>query len=99
MQIGIERVIENQHKCPMCRAELKDLDRIVHPRAEFCESVQQGIDTDTSSSKIEALLSILQGTCTCYYYILSNVSQLRLQMLARRPLSSVNGQVFWILYR
>lgn len=58
----ITRVIETQHKCPMCRAELKDETCLVQPAAEFGESAQQTIDFDTNSSKIEALLSILQAS-------------------------------------
>lgn len=58
----ITRVIETQHKCPMCRAELKDETCLVQPAAEFGESAQQTIDFDTNSSKIEALLSILKAS-------------------------------------
>ena len=59
----IERVIETQHRCPMCRAEPLELESLVHPAVEFGEtSDQPGIDTDTSSSKIEALLSILKAS-------------------------------------
>ena len=59
----IERVIETQHRCPMCRAEPLELESLVHPAVELGEtSDQPGIDTDTSSSKIEALLSILKAS-------------------------------------
>ncbi|MCJ1394092.1 hypothetical protein MMC18_006970 [Xylographa bjoerkii] len=58
----ITRVIGTQHKCPMCRAELKDETCLVQPAAEFGESADQEIDFDTSSSKIEALLSILKAS-------------------------------------
>ena len=60
----IKRVIETQHKCPMCRAELKDEICLVQPAAEFGDSTDQNqdIDFDTSSSKIEALLSILKAS-------------------------------------
>ena len=59
----ISRVIETQHKCPMCRAELKDENCLVQPAAGLGESaVQQDINIDTSSSKTEALLSILKAS-------------------------------------
>ncbi|KAA6413716.1 MAG: snf2 family helicase [Lasallia pustulata] len=59
----IERVIETQHKCPMCRAELVDQENLVRPAAGLGEAVQKvEIDIDTSSSKIEALLSILKAS-------------------------------------
>jgi hypothetical protein len=43
----IERVIETQKKCPMCRAELKD---------------NSTIDLDASSTKLEALIEILKAS-------------------------------------
>ncbi|MCJ1289033.1 hypothetical protein MMC34_000565 [Xylographa carneopallida] len=60
----IKRVIETQHKCPMCRAELKDEMCLVQPVAEFGDTADQDqdIDFDTSSSKIEVLLSILKAS-------------------------------------
>lgn len=59
----IERVIETQHKCPMCRAELLELDGLVRPAVELGESVEQpDIDVDTTSSKVEALLEILKAS-------------------------------------
>lgn len=58
----ITRVIETQHKCPMCRAELKDETCLVQPAAEFGESAEQTIDFDTNSSKIETLLTILKAS-------------------------------------
>jgi SWI/SNF-related matrix-associated actin-dependent regulator of chromatin subfamily A3 len=59
----INRVIETQHKCPMCRAELEDETCLVQPAAGLGESNsdQMDVDIDTSSSKIEALLSILKA--------------------------------------
>ena len=54
----IERVIEIQHKCPMCRGPLQKED-LVQPVIE--EQVPP-FDADTSSSKIEALLNILKAT-------------------------------------
>ena len=59
----IERVIETQHRCPMCRAEPLELESLVRPAVDLGEtSDQPDIDTDTSSSKIEALLSILKAS-------------------------------------
>ncbi|KAK4695561.1 hypothetical protein P7C71_g2213, partial [Lecanoromycetidae sp. Uapishka_2] len=59
----IERVIETQHKCPMCRAELMDADTLVRPAAELGETANlPDIDVDTSSSKVEALLEILKAS-------------------------------------
>ncbi|KAL9128395.1 MAG: hypothetical protein Q9217_002919 [Psora testacea] len=59
----IERVIETQHRCPMCRAEPLDLENLVKPAIDLGETAasdaEQDIDPDTSSSKIEALISIL----------------------------------------
>lgn len=59
----IERVIETQHRCPMCRAEPLELESLVRPAVDLGESSDQpDIDTDISSSKIEALLSILKAS-------------------------------------
>ncbi|KXX82067.1 putative SWI/SNF-related matrix-associated actin-dependent regulator of chromatin subfamily A member 3-like 1 [Madurella mycetomatis] len=58
----ISRVIEIQHKCPMCRAELSD-DKLVEPAPEHsAEEEKEELDTETKSSKTEALLKILQAT-------------------------------------
>lgn len=58
----IERVIETQHKCPMCRAHLDTpATTLVRPPKESSrESI--GFDPDSSSSKIEALMNILNAT-------------------------------------
>lgn len=56
----IERVIEGQHKCPMCRAELPSTASLVRPAKEA--AAPPPIDADTNSSKIEALLKILKAT-------------------------------------
>lgn len=53
---------EGQHKCPMCRSPLKDTEILVQPATEIPESASSGIDIDTSSSKVEALLSILKAS-------------------------------------
>ena len=59
----IERVIETQHRCPMCRAEPLELESLVRPAVDLGETTDQpDIDTDSSSSKIEALLSILKAS-------------------------------------
>lgn len=59
----IERVIETQHKCPMCRAELTDTEALVRPAVELGETADLiDIDVDTSSSKVEALLEILKAS-------------------------------------
>jgi SWI/SNF-related matrix-associated actin-dependent regulator of chromatin subfamily A3 len=55
----IERVIDTQHKCPMCRSELPDINHLVKPAKETSKS---DIDVDATSSKIEALLTILAAT-------------------------------------
>jgi SWI/SNF-related matrix-associated actin-dependent regulator of chromatin subfamily A3 len=53
----IERVIETQHKCPMCRQDLTSIAQLVRPAADA--NAQPDIDENESSSKVEALLSIL----------------------------------------
>jgi SWI/SNF-related matrix-associated actin-dependent regulator of chromatin subfamily A3 len=62
----IERVITEQHKCPMCRVELADNSTLVLPSAGLGESDDSAypitIDADTSSSKIEALIKILKAS-------------------------------------
>jgi SWI/SNF-related matrix-associated actin-dependent regulator of chromatin subfamily A3 len=62
----IEKVITEQHKCPMCRAELADNSTLVQPSAGLGESDDSAqaieIDAETSSSKIEALIKILKAS-------------------------------------
>ncbi|KAL8839507.1 MAG: hypothetical protein Q9170_001730 [Blastenia crenularia] len=58
----IEKVVETQHRCPMCRAEPLELDSLVRPVTELGESAQIDIDIDTSSSKVEALIKILKAS-------------------------------------
>jgi SWI/SNF-related matrix-associated actin-dependent regulator of chromatin subfamily A3 len=62
----IERVIETQHKCPMCRAELADNKTLVQPSAGLGESRGEDavleIDPETTSSKTEALIQILKAS-------------------------------------
>jgi SWI/SNF-related matrix-associated actin-dependent regulator of chromatin subfamily A3 len=56
----IEQVIERQHKCPLCRAELKDNTILVDPAVELGEDSSNAIaDPSQPSSKIEALIKVL----------------------------------------
>lgn len=56
----IEQTIERQHKCPLCRAEIKDTSALVSPAIESGEDAQNvAADPDNPSSKIEALIKIL----------------------------------------
>lgn len=58
----IEKVIETQHRCPMCRAEPIEVEKLVRPAVELGESAETDIDINTSSSKVEALLKILTAS-------------------------------------
>ena len=60
----IDRVIETQHKCPMCRAPLADSQQLVEPAANFGEGdeIDLDIDPETTSSKIEALVKLLKAS-------------------------------------
>lgn len=61
-RVCIAKVIEVQHKCPMCRAELSE-DKLVEPAPELSATQEeQELDTETKSSKTEAMLKILQAT-------------------------------------
>ncbi|KAE8553037.1 hypothetical protein EYB25_004416 [Talaromyces marneffei] len=59
----IEQVIERQHKCPLCRAELKDTGTLVAPATEMGEDAgaddAEAADASAPSSKIKALIKIL----------------------------------------
>ncbi|KAK1145795.1 hypothetical protein N8T08_004036 [Aspergillus melleus] len=56
----IEQVIDRQHKCPMCRAEIENTGTLVSPAAEMGENNDSvSADPDDPSSKIEALVKIL----------------------------------------
>jgi SWI/SNF-related matrix-associated actin-dependent regulator of chromatin subfamily A3 len=59
----ISKVIETQHKCPMCRAELKDESCLVQP-ANDCgdEASDDSMDLNASSSKLESMMTILAAT-------------------------------------
>jgi len=60
----IERVIDTQHKCPMCRAPLASAEELVGPRLETsaATSSESNMDTDATSTKINALIDILQAS-------------------------------------
>jgi SWI/SNF-related matrix-associated actin-dependent regulator of chromatin subfamily A3 len=58
----IEKVIEGQGKCPMCRAVIDSTSKLVRPAAEIAETPD--FDISESSSKIEALLAILKASRT-----------------------------------
>ncbi|KAF2716851.1 SNF2 family DNA-dependent ATPase domain-containing protein [Polychaeton citri CBS 116435] len=59
----IEQVIETQHKCPMCRAELRDAMKLVEPANEHGdEEVDRKMDISASSTKLEALVKILNAS-------------------------------------
>ena len=59
----ISRIIETQHKCPMCRAELEDRNCLVRPATGSGETSSKiEYDIDTSSSKVEALIGILKAS-------------------------------------
>ena len=60
----IEKVIETQQRCPMCRAEPLEIDSLVRPPIEHGESAENeaDIDIETTSSKIEALIKILKAS-------------------------------------
>lgn len=56
----IQKVVEGQHRCPMCRAELKDEACLVGPKNDFGdEGALDDLDPTQSSSKLEGLLKIL----------------------------------------
>ncbi|KAL9074423.1 MAG: hypothetical protein Q9157_004383 [Trypethelium eluteriae] len=59
----IERVIETQHRCPMCRAELEGTEALVQPARELGEEAPMEEPVDESmSSKVEAMLHILKAS-------------------------------------
>lgn len=57
----ITKVIEIQHKCPMCRNKLSE-ENLLEPFPEGGDEVDE-FDAEAQSSKMEALLEILQATC------------------------------------
>ncbi|KAL8802408.1 MAG: hypothetical protein Q9182_003831 [Xanthomendoza sp. 2 TL-2023] len=58
----IEKVIETQHRCPMCRAEPLEMESLVSPGKGLGESADNDVDISTTSSKVEALIKILQAS-------------------------------------
>jgi len=59
----ISKVIETQHKCPMCRAELKDESCLVQPSNDCGdEASDDTMDLNASSSKLESMMTILAAT-------------------------------------
>ncbi|OCK82728.1 hypothetical protein K432DRAFT_292616 [Lepidopterella palustris CBS 459.81] len=67
----IERVVETQHKCPMCRAEMESMiTTTVKPAKESAapasrteeDTLNQQMLENESSSKVEALMSILKAS-------------------------------------
>lgn len=62
--LGIEKVIEMQQKCPLCRCELTSVaSSLVEPMTiEDTEQTRPPVDLQKSGSKIEALLKILKAT-------------------------------------
>ncbi|KAJ5979117.1 hypothetical protein N7501_002459 [Penicillium viridicatum] len=56
----IEQVIERQHKCPLCRADINETNTLVSPAMELGEDTDAvEADPDSPSSKIETLVKIL----------------------------------------
>lgn len=56
----IEQVIERQHKCPLCRADIKDNTGLVAPSSGLGEDADTAAaDPQNPSSKIEALIKVL----------------------------------------
>ncbi|KAJ5665096.1 uncharacterized protein N7477_007544 [Penicillium maclennaniae] len=56
----VEQVIERQHKCPLCRADIKDTSSLVSPAVDMGESPDTAVaDPNNPSSKIEALMKVL----------------------------------------
>lgn len=58
----IERVIQEQHKCPMCRNPLLEVEQLVRPAVEQSSKEDEYLDVDTKSSKTEALMDILRAS-------------------------------------
>ena len=59
----IEQVIERQHKCPLCRAEITDNSLLVSPAVVLGEDAQTvTADPNAPSSKIDALMKVLTAS-------------------------------------
>ncbi|KAL9638439.1 MAG: hypothetical protein Q9164_001555, partial [Protoblastenia rupestris] len=101
----IERVIETQHRCPMCRFEPLSTENLVQPALSLGETAGPDItiDPETSSSKIEALLSILTASQkkspTTKTVIFSqwtsflNILQARLTSLGHSQVARIDGSL------
>ncbi|KAF6820228.1 rad5-like protein (SNF2 family domain-containing protein) [Colletotrichum sojae] len=57
----ISKVIQTQHKCPMCRNQLEE-ESLLEPATEGGSDSDESFDADAKSSKTEALLKIVQAT-------------------------------------
>lgn len=57
----ISKVIQTQHKCPMCRNQLEE-ESLLEPAIEGSSDADESFDADAKSSKTEALLKIVQAT-------------------------------------
>ncbi|KAK2767149.1 hypothetical protein FQN53_006577 [Emmonsiellopsis sp. PD_33] len=56
----IEQAIERQYKCPLCRAKLEEKSSLISPAAKLGEDTNEiDVDSETTSSKIQALIKIL----------------------------------------
>lgn len=59
----ITRVIETQKKCPLCRAELQNESVLVAPAHEYGDEAKDDeLDLNASSTKLEALINILNAS-------------------------------------
>lgn len=59
----IMRVIEGQHRCPMCRSALESEEFLVEPAHEFGdEGKDNELDLNASSTKLEAMMNILKAS-------------------------------------
>ncbi|KAK3503055.1 DNA repair and recombination protein RAD5B [Neurospora crassa] len=58
----IDKVIEVQQKCPMCRAPLSE-DKLLEPAPEHSATQdEEELESETKSSKTEAVLALVKGT-------------------------------------
>ncbi|KAK7546073.1 SNF2 family N-terminal domain-containing protein [Phyllosticta citricarpa] len=58
----IERWVEMNHTCPLCRAELPGVESLVKPAQEAPAEAPADVETAGNSSKVERLLEILEAT-------------------------------------
>lgn len=57
----IRKVVQTQQKCPMCRTPLSE-DHLLEPAPETSGGEVGQLDSETQSSKTEAMLKILHAT-------------------------------------